>query len=289
MSRVASADASDAASTTGSANSADSGASSVASATSGASKASTAPSSVKSENSGTGSADDKSSQELKEWYNKQINVAANKPKFNGWLRASRNSDPTTATVMGPLTTVDDFFDSDRRESGVYQTEKGTNVIRFAPQGEPSGQQSIRIGDDVFTCTWVPAAPGAGSSLHYVGATDSPTMGTATETGKTMPSLAPFLKLPDPTIPPETEAIKSFNPKTAKMAPIVDIGGWIGEYGTVERYKGAQFGRDPCYEFDRWDRVVMAALKKGKFPHCIPTTHADTSQPRSTLKQLTTLS
>jgi len=264
MSRVASADASDAASTTGSANSADSGASSVASATSGASKASTAPSSVKSENSGTGSADDKSSQELKEWYNKQINVAANKPKFNGWLRASRNSDPTTATVMGPLTTVDDFFDSDRRESGVYQTEKGTNVIRFAPQGEPSGQQSIRIGDDVFTCTWVPAAPGAGSSLHYVGATESPTMGTATETGKTMPSLAPFLKLPEPTTPPPPETFKSYNPKNMKMARPMEIGDWDSYYAVMERYKGAKFNQQECYRLDGTDLDLLEALKEGKF-------------------------
>ena len=166
--------------------------------------------------------------------------------------------------MGPLTTVDDFFDSDKRESGVYQTEKGTDVIRFAPQGEPSGQQSIRIGNDVFTCTWVPAAPGAGSSLHYVGATESPTMGTATETGKTMPSLAPFLKLPEPTTPPPPETFKSYNPKNMKMARPMGIGDWDSYYSVMERYKGAEFDQQQCYALDGTDLDMLEALKEGEF-------------------------
>jgi hypothetical protein len=280
MSSVSSSD-SDGASTTGStANSVASGASTVASVASGASGTSTVASSVNSADSGAGAAGTggKSDPELKKWYNDQTAVEANKQRFKNYLQASQNPDSTTVASKGLQTTVDAWLDN--LEEGVYQTEEDKKIITFDASKAPAGTKTITCNGETFKLTWKPAAE---TSFQYNHGTNPPTMVTTADTKKTMPSLAPFLKLPEPTIPPPPEWFKSCKP--SKMGPAKEMSMLMSEFPVLERYKDENFTQEQCYEHDMNDRALMEALKKGEFSKSWLATGADTLQRRSTLGQL----
>ena len=283
MSSVVSSDSDGASTTASTTNSVASGASTVASAASGASGTSTVASSVHSADSGAGAAGTggKSDPELKKWYIEQTAVAANKQRFKNWLQASQNPDATTVASKGLQTTVDAWLDN--IEEGVYQTEEDKKIITFNASQALAGTKTITCNGETYKLTWKPAAE---TSFHFNDGINSPTMGTTADTAdtkKTMPSLAPFLKLPEPTIPPPPEWFKSYKP--SKMGPAKEMSMLMSEFPVLERYKDEKFTQEQCYEHDMNDRALMEALKKGEFSKSWLATGADTLQRRSTLGQL----
>ena len=272
MSSVASPD-SDGATTTGStANSVASNASTVASAASEASRTSTVASSVNSADSGTGTAEEKSLKELEEWYNKG---PKNDPRVSSWLKATPNP-----SSMLSVTEPNDIFglanDSCKRvdflEGVTREKDNDGEMVTevSADLSGPAGRKIVQVKgangeeDCTLVFTWGPAASGENTTFSYTRTASPPPTNTATDTKKTMPSLAPFLELPNPTIPPPSEVFKSYDPKTAKMARSMGLEDWIEEYPVVKRYEKAKFSQQQCYDFDMNDRAMLEALKKGEF-------------------------
>jgi hypothetical protein len=264
MSSVASSNssnASDGASTTASSTgSVPSDASSVASAASAASSASgtsTAPSSVNSANPDTSAAGGESGSDLKRWYDDQLKSTEKKENFEKFLKASQNP---TVPSKGLKATVEDWLEDSHE--GVWKTENGTEIIAFNASEADEGVKVIKVGEHEYTCKWTKAAPGAGSSIQYVDATNSPASDTATKTQKTMPSLAPFLKLNEPEWPKRPEWYQDWF-KTAKPAPSMPIADFDLSYGIVNAHKDEkELSRTDCSNYDRNDKVVLDALMKG---------------------------
>jgi hypothetical protein len=220
-------------------------------------------SSVNSANSGTGSAGGNSDPELKKWYNDQTADAANKRKFKNWLQASQNPDSATVASKGLQTTVDAWLDN--LEPGAYKTEKDKTIVAFDTTHAKEGKTTIKCGEDEYTLEWKPKAQGTESSFQYIDGTDSPTTNTATESKKTMPSLAPFLKLNEPERPKKPEWYEGWrrNIKTAEAAPSIPITDFDVTYGIANNYANQQLEEKDCLKFDRNDKVVMDALMKGR--------------------------